>query len=81
MNKSGENGLKFARKRRFDVFDVKLLSEIFHVHDEVVIDIRPFADDKAMLDTIIKIISAPIPWASGMPLGADGWVGKFFKKD
>lgn len=22
MNKSGENGLKFARKRRFDVFDM-----------------------------------------------------------
>ena len=57
------------------------LPVVFHVHDEVVIDIAPFADDKTMLDTVAKIMSTPISWAPGLPLGADGWVGMFFKKD
>ena len=54
---------------------------VFHVHDEVVIDIAPFADNKTMLNRVIQIMSTPIPWAPGLPLGADGWVGLFFKKD
>lgn len=54
---------------------------VFHVHDEVVIDITPFADEKEMLDSVVKIMSTPIAWAPGLPLGADGWVGTFFKKD
>lgn len=54
---------------------------VFHVHDEVVIDTAPFADDKTMLNRVIQIMSTPIPWAPGLPLGADGWVGAFFKKD
>ena len=54
---------------------------VFHVHDEVVIDIKPFTDDKTMLKNVIQIMSTPIPWAQGLPLGADGWVGTFFKKD
>ena len=57
------------------------LPVIFHIHDEVVIDIRPFADNDAMLAKTVEIMSCPIPWAPGLPLGADGWVGKFFKKD
>lgn len=48
---------------------------VFHVHDEVVIDIAPFADEEEMLDSVVKIMSTPIPWAPGLPLGADGWVG------
>lgn len=54
---------------------------VFHVHDEVVIDIAPFADEKTMLDMVTSIMTEPIPWAQGLPLGADGWVGTFFKKD
>ena len=57
------------------------LPVIFHIHDEVVIDIKPFADTKEMLAKTVKIMSRPVPWAPGLPLGADGWVGKFFKKD
>lgn len=54
---------------------------VFHVHDEVVIDITPFADNETMLNAVVGIMSKPIPWAQGLPLGADGWVGNFFKKD
>ena len=57
------------------------LPVVFHVHDEVVIDTKPFADNKAMLDKVIEIMATPISWAAGLPLGADGWVGTFFKKD
>ena len=57
------------------------LPVIFHIHDEVVIDTPAFDTEDAMLDKVVKIMSAPIPWAPGLPLGADGWVGKFFKKD
>lgn len=51
---------------------------IFHIHDEVVIDCPP---ETASLEQVIRIMSQPIPWAPGLPLGADGWVGKYFKKD
>lgn len=56
-------------------------SVVFHVHDEVVIDIRPYADNETMLNDVVRIMSESIPWAQGLPLGADGWVGTFFKKD
>lgn len=51
---------------------------VFHIHDEVVIECE---EEKASLDEAVKIMSEPIEWAPGLPLGADGWVGKFFKKD
>lgn len=57
------------------------LPVVFHVHDEVVIDVAPFGTDKEMLDKVVGIMTTPIPWAQGLPLGADGWVGQFFKKD
>jgi DNA polymerase len=51
---------------------------IFHVHDEVIIDIPP---KEGMLQEIIDIMSEPVSWAAGLPLGADGWVGDFYKKE
>lgn len=54
------------------------LSVVFHIHDEVVIDCRK---DTASLEDVIRIMTEPIPWAPGLPLGADGWVGDFFRKD
>ena len=57
------------------------LPVVFHIHDEVVIDVKPRADRDTMLNTVVKIMSRPVPWAPGLPLNADGWVGTFFKKD
>lgn len=51
---------------------------VFHVHDEVIIDI---AEEKADLEKVCQIMSQPIPWAPGLPLGADGWVGSYYTKD
>ena len=51
---------------------------VFHVHDEVVIECTP---DRADLDRVAAVMSQPLPWAPGLPLGADGWIGDFYKKD
>lgn len=51
---------------------------VFHVHDEVVIDCPK---QQADLDAICSIMSQPIDWAPGLPLGADGWIGEFYRKD
>lgn len=57
------------------------LHVVFHIHDEVVIDTPAWADDDTMLETVTKIMTKPIPWAQMLPLNADGWVDKYFKKD
>lgn len=51
---------------------------VFHIHDEIVIERQP---GSASLDEVVRIMSEPIPWAPDLPLGADGWVDVFFKKD
>lgn len=51
---------------------------VFHVHDEVVIDCPK---EKADLKEICRIMGQPVPWAPGLPLKAEGWVGEFFTKD
>jgi DNA polymerase len=50
---------------------------VMHCHDEVVIE-RPL--EKANLETVINIMSRPIPWGDGLPINADGWTNPFFKK-
>ena len=57
------------------------LHVVFHIHDEVVIDTPAWGDEDTMLDTVTKVMTKPIPWAQALPLNADGWVDKFFKKD
>lgn len=57
------------------------LHVVFHIHDEVVIDTPAWAGNDTMLDTVTKIMTKPIPWAQMLPLNADGWVDKYFKKD
>ena len=51
---------------------------VFHIHDEVVIEIEA---EKADLDAVCNIMSSPIPWAPGLPMAADGWIGRYFRKD
>lgn len=51
---------------------------VFSIHDEIVADApRSYAD----LKTVTDIMAAPIPWAPGLPLNAEGWVGDYFRKD
>lgn len=57
------------------------LPVVFHIHDEVVIDTVPWTDEDTMLQTVVNIMRQPISWAPDLPLNADGWVGRYFKKD
>ena len=51
---------------------------VMHVHDEVVIEIDAASAD---LDAVTRIMAEPMPWAPDLPLGADGWVGAYYRKD
>lgn len=51
---------------------------VFDIHDEVVIEAPAGLAD---LDRVVEIMSQPIPWAPGLPLNADGWVGDYFRKE
>jgi len=69
-----------------DVFADKLLlfeeadmPVIAHAHDEGVAEV----DDSELApnaEDMIQIMSEPISWAPGLPLGADGFQSKFYKK-
>ena len=54
---------------------------VFHVHDEVVIEIAPATSPEEMLKEVVNIMAKPPSWAPGLPLDAAGWVGSFFTKD
>lgn len=51
---------------------------IMHIHDELVCEVPR---ERANLDKVIDIMSQPIPWAPGLPLAADGWVGNYYTKE
>lgn len=50
----------------------------FHVHDEVILEVPR---DQGSVDEVCTIMSQPIEWAKGLPLGADGFECTFYKKD
>lgn len=50
----------------------------FHVHDEVILEVP---NGQGSLDEVCSIMSQPIKWAPGLPLGADGFECQFYKKD
>lgn len=49
---------------------------VFHVHDEVVAD-----TSAGSVDEMTAIMGAPIPWATGLPLGAAGFESYYYMKD
>ena len=54
---------------------------VFHVHDEVIIEKEISGPAEKELERVCEIMSQPIPWAPGLPLNADGWVGDYYTKD
>ena len=54
---------------------------VFHVHDEVIIELPTTQDAEVALDNVVGIMSIVPPWAEGLPLNAAGWYGDFFTKD
>ena len=50
---------------------------VMHIHDEVVIDATP----RQELDTVLAMMGAPIKWAPGLLLRADGFEAEYYRKD
>jgi len=53
----------------------------FHVHDEMIAEIKADGSENDMYDLMVRIMSTPPDWASGLPLRADGYVTKYYCKD
>lgn len=54
---------------------------LMHIHDEVVLEVpkEELHDDE--VERVSAIMCAPIPWAPGLLLNADGFVSPYYKKD
>lgn len=53
---------------------------VMHVHDEAVIEI-PETKASETLKDIERIMGESVSWAKGLPLRADGYITKYYKKD
>ena len=53
---------------------------VMHVHDEAVAEV-PGINTEDSLTKMCNIMSEPIVWAKGLPLAADGYLTKYYKKD
>ena len=51
---------------------------VMHIHDEAVVDAPA---ERADLEALCKLMKQPIPWAQGLILNADGFVGDYYKKE
>jgi DNA polymerase len=50
---------------------------VFHVHDEAVAEVP---EGTGNLDRFNELLTILPPWAAGMPIRAEGWVGKRYRK-
>jgi DNA polymerase len=48
---------------------------VMHVHDEIVIE-----DLNAVESILDQLLSQPISWAPGLPLGAESFTTKYYQK-
>lgn len=53
---------------------------VMHVHDEGVAE-TPIDEAEATLELMCEIMSQGLPWADGLPLGAEGYITDFYKKE
>jgi len=51
---------------------------VMHVHDEIVTEVDQFSEHtlKGLEDLMCEVP----PWATGMPIAAEGWEGRRFRK-
>lgn len=54
---------------------------LMHIHDEVVLEVPEAQLHDDELERVVAIMCAPIDWAPGLLLNADGFVSPYYKKD
>jgi len=54
---------------------------VLHVHDEICCLVEERRINDGTLDRFLALLCKLPDWAEGMPLRAEGWVGKRFRKD
>ena len=64
-------GMKKAHRMGFKI--------VMHIHDEIVTEVAE--DSPLTVADLIGCMAAKLPWAPGLPLGAAGWSGYFYRKD
>lgn len=62
------------------LYRLKDLPIIFHVHDEIVIEVLDF-EGEIVLNRVLSEMSKPIKWAKGLTLKGDGYITTYYKKD
>lgn len=53
---------------------------VLHTHDEICCEV-PTAKAYQAYDTMQRIMAAPPEWATGLPIAAEGWIGRRYRKD
>lgn len=53
---------------------------VMHIHDEIVCEV-PINKSEELLDKVNSVLSQDVNWAPGLPLRAEGYISKFYKKD
>ena len=53
-------------------------SIVFHVHDEAVLEVP---EGESSVEEVCQIMAEPPSWVHGLPLRADGYECRFYKKD
>jgi DNA polymerase len=53
---------------------------VFHVHDEAVAEVKQFRAQYALV-RMEALMSTPPAWAKGLPLAAEGWHGRRYRKN
>lgn len=62
------------------VYELSLGDIVMHIHDEMIVEVP---EDKAeeVFEKVKQIMGTEVPWMPGLPLKADGYITKYYKKD
>jgi DNA polymerase len=52
---------------------------VAHTHDELLCEVSVL-DKRRNLTYLINLMTAPISWADGLPIKAEGWTGEVYRK-